>query len=188
MEQNIHWLSWKEKVKFIQNCKLINRKINIFIKYYHFPSIFHLIFPADSRPIPVRMFTFVPGQTLGEWMESNKCHRFSQPFIDKLAENIGHYLGQFHFILDRFEFCPPIFREYSPLISLECWPKLREEFELQKKEFGGGLLDEKKAKMCEIIFDEFEREVLSKREKFAQGELSLLAFFGEIIKFRINSQ
>ena len=118
------------------------------------------------------MFTFVPGQTLGEWMESDKCHRFSQPIIDKLAENIGHYLGQFHSILDQSEFCPPIFREYSPLISLECWPKLREEFELQKKEFGGGLMDEKKAKMCETIFDEFEREVLSKRDKFVQGELS----------------
>jgi hypothetical protein len=95
--------------------------------------------------------------------------------VDHLANKVGHLLGHFHAILDRNAFCPQIFRQYCPLIALECWPQLRREFQLQTH---GGMANgwnlEKKI-MCEQIFDKFTKLVLNRSDKFQRG--NFFAFF-----------
>ncbi|KAL3086996.1 hypothetical protein niasHT_025520 [Heterodera trifolii] len=123
---------------------------------------------GHQMPIPpVVLREFVPGTPLGDWVVSTPTA--TRTFIDRVdtfCEQIGTMLGTFHAACDRYNFCPPVLRQYAPIMALEHWHFHWREFELQKRT---DKLDAKMAKQCAEVFEQFEQKVLGRRSEFEQG-------------------
>ncbi|KAL3122501.1 hypothetical protein niasHT_003037 [Heterodera trifolii] len=131
------------------------------------PSLNSGIFGHQMPIPPVVLREFVPGTPLGVWVASTPtATRTFIERVDTFCEQIGTMLSTFHAACDRHNFCPPVFRQYAPIMALEHWHFHWREFELQKRT---DKLEAKMAKQCAEVFEQFEHKVLGRRSEFEQG-------------------
>lgn len=105
--------------------------------------------------LPLRLFTFLPGQKMEHIGYSAKIY-----------STVGSLVGRFHNLTTDYK-NDQIFRQHQIPIVIECWSYLHNEFLIQKQL---GKIKSGNVDLCEQIFHDVRTQVLQKRELFEHGK------------------
>lgn len=105
--------------------------------------------------LPIRVFTFLPGQTMEKIGYSD----------DEIFFKIGNLTAKFHELTTNYSDDKWFKMNLIP-ISLEMWQYLENEFEIQ---CGIGTIKSENITLCQEVFQKFNNNVLQNRQQFEEG-------------------
>lgn len=117
---------------------------------------------------PLRMFSFLPGDTIEKFLNYNSKNNELMVFT-----TVAQLMAKFHNIMDSFlninknNNTITVFKKFFPLISFEAWSLFEREFNiLCKKKI---IYESNKIDLCQNIFYEFKEKVLNNKMNLEHG-------------------
>lgn len=138
-------------------------------------------------PTPLRMFSFLPGDTLEKFCNDNPESNYFE-IIALTAQLLAKFHNTSDLLTNDNNLMIAPFKIFFPLISGKAWPILEREFNvLCSKNI---IQNSENIELCKNVFQEFNEKVLSVVETLEQGIIYKIVYYScsySFNKLRNNS-